>query len=240
MESQTFAFSTLDSDKRKIRLPPDWLEVLAAEFAKPYMLQLREFLIHQLHQGKIIYPAMPLVFNAFYQTPWTELKVVILGQDPYHGPGQAHGLSFSVPKGIKWPPSLRNIFQELQQDLGCPPPVHGDLTAWAKQGVLLLNAVLTVEAGNPASHQGKGWEIFTDRVIQLISKHKQHIVFIFWGAYAQAKKHLVDPNKHYIISSAHPSPFSAHRGFLGSRPFSRTNEMLKKWGLPPISWCLDS
>jgi len=239
MESSEFQRSKVDTTKRIVRLPPDWLQHLAGEFDQPYMVSLREFLLSRLREGKTIYPPMPLLFNAFYQTRWDELKVVILGQDPYHGMGQAHGLSFSVPAGIRWPPSLRNIFQELMQDIGCRSPSSGDLTAWARQGVLLLNAVLTVEEGQPASHQGKGWETFTDRVIQMISEKKEHVVFILWGSYAQAKIALIDQAKHHIMASPHPSPFSAHRGFLGSRPFSRTNEVLKSWGMRPISWCLE-
>src|ERR1700744_163040 len=220
-----------------IDLEPSWLEVLHEEFDKNYMINLREFLKQEKAAGHKIYPKGTDIFNAFRQTPFDQLKVVILGQDPYHGANQAHGLSFSVQKGITPPPSLKNIYKELQTDIpGFIIPNHGDLTEWAKQGVLLLNATLTVGAGNPGSHQKKGWEEFTDKVIKIISDKKQGIVFILWGSYAQAKAELIDQKKHFIIKSPHPSPFSADRGFFGSKPFSKTNEILIKEGKKPIDW----
>lgn len=218
-------------------LEPSWLEVLGNEFEKPYMHQLKMFLKDEKNNGNTIYPKGSDIFNAFRQTPFDKLKVVIIGQDPYHGEGQAHGLSFSVQKSITPPPSLRNIYKELKTDIpGFAIPNHGDLTEWAKQGVLLLNASLTVRANSPGSHQKKGWEEFTDEVIKTISEKKAGIVFILWGAYAQAKAALIDQHKHFIIRSAHPSPFSADRGFFGSKPFSKTNEILSKEGKIPIDW----
>jgi len=220
-----------------IELEASWLQVLADEFGKDYMVQLRQFLKDEKEAGNKIYPKGGDIFNAFQKTPFTNLKVVILGQDPYHGENQAHGLSFSVQKGITIPPSLRNIYKELQTDLpGFVPPNHGDLTEWAEQGVLLLNASLTVRAGLPGSHQKKGWEEFTDNVIKTISDKKEGIVFILWGAFAQAKAALIDQTKHHIIKSPHPSPFSAHNGFFGSRPFSKTNAILEKEGKKEIDW----
>lgn len=220
-----------------VDLEPSWLEVLNAEFEKPYMLQLKKFLKIEKENGGKIYPKSSDIFNAFRQTPFDKLKVVIIGQDPYHGEGQAHGLSFSVQKGIALPPSLRNIYKELQNDIaGFVIPMHGDLTEWAEQGVLLLNASLTVRANSPGSHQKKGWEEFTDAVIKVISEKKQGVVFILWGAYAQAKASLIDHQRHFIIRSPHPSPFSADRGFFGSKPFSKTNEILSKEGKTPINW----
>jgi uracil-DNA glycosylase len=220
-----------------IALEPSWLGVLGNEFNKDYMVQLRLFLKNEKHAGNKIYPKGNDIFNAFWKTPFSNLKVVILGQDPYHGENQAHGLSFSVQKGITIPPSLRNIYKELQTDIpGFIIPNHGDLTEWAEQGVLLLNASLTVRAGTPGSHQKKGWEEFTDTVIKTISDKKEGIIFILWGAFAQAKSELIDQTKHYIIKSPHPSPFSADRGFFGSKPFSKTNEILEKEGKTPIDW----
>jgi uracil-DNA glycosylase len=220
-----------------IALEPGWLEVLKDEFDKDYMVKLRHFLKEQKDAGHITYPKNSDIFNAFNTTPFDKLKVVILGQDPYHGANQAHGLSFSVQKGITPPPSLKNIYKELVTDIpGFTIPTHGDLTEWAKQGVLLLNATLTVGAGNPGSHQKKGWEEFTDKVIKTISDKKEGIIFILWGSYAQAKAELIDKTKHHIIKSPHPSPFSADRGFFGSKPFSKTNEILKKEGKKPIDW----
>ena len=208
-----------------------------SEFGKDYMIKLREFLKHEREAGFKIYPKGADIFNAFWKTPFNDLKVVILGQDPYHGENQAHGLSFSVQKGIAIPPSLRNIYKELQTDIpGFIIPNHGDLTEWAEQGVLLLNASLTVRAGTPGSHQKKGWEEFTDNVIKTISDKKEGIVFILWGSFAQAKAELIDKTKHHIIKSPHPSPFSAERGFFGSKPFSKTNEILIKEGKKPIDW----
>jgi uracil-DNA glycosylase len=220
-----------------IELEPSWLEVLHDEFEKDYMIRLRSFLKQEKDAGYKIYPKGTDIFNAFKHTPFDELKVVILGQDPYHGVNQAHGLSFSVQKGITTPPSLRNIYKELTTDIpGFKTPTHGDLTEWAEQGVLLLNATLTVRDSSPASHQKKGWEEFTDKVIKTISDKKEGIIFILWGSYAQAKAELIDKTKHFIIKSPHPSPFSADRGFFGSKPFSKTNEILIKEGKTPIDW----
>jgi uracil-DNA glycosylase len=220
-----------------IELEPTWLEVLGDEFGKDYMVQLRQFLKTEKQAGNKIYPKGGDIFNAFNKTPFDKVEVVILGQDPYHGENQAHGLSFSVQKGIAIPPSLKNIYKELQTDIpGFVIPKHGDLTEWAEQGVLLLNASLTVRAGMPGSHQKKGWEEFTDNVIKTISEKKEGIVFILWGSFAQAKAELIDKTKHHIIKSPHPSPFSADRGFFGSKPFSKTNEILEKEGKKPIDW----
>ncbi len=219
----------------KPKIHPSWLQVLKSEFEKDYFKQLKQFLLTE-KQNHTVYPPGKFIFNAFNLTPFDAVKVVILGQDPYHGKGQAHGLSFSVPPGIKQPPSLKNIFKELHNDLNIPIPESGDLTCWAKQGVLLLNATLTVQEKRPASHQGKGWETFTDTVIKTISDKKQHVVFILWGAYAQQKIPLIDPSKHFIIRSPHPSPFSANRGFFGSKPFSKTNQKLSEWNTKPIDW----
>ncbi|WP_295668887.1 uracil-DNA glycosylase [uncultured Mucilaginibacter sp.] len=220
-----------------IELEPGWLEVLSEEFGKDYMVQLQQFLKNEKDAGNKIYPKEADIFNAFWKTPFSELKVVILGQDPYHGENQAHGLSFSVQKGITIPPSLRNIYKELNTDIpDFITPNHGNLTEWAEQGVLLLNASLTVRAGTPGSHQKKGWEEFTDQVIKTISDKKEGIIFILWGAFAQAKAELIDKTKHHIIKSPHPSPFSADRGFFGSKPFSKTNDILIKEGKKPIDW----
>lgn len=222
-----------------VALEPSWLEVLGDEFNKDYMISLKKFLKEEKDAGYTVYPKNNDIFNAFWKTPFNELKVVILGQDPYHGEGQAHGLSFSVQKGITPPPSLKNIYKELQTDIpGFIIPTTGDLTHWAKQGVLLLNATLTVRAGTPGSHQKRGWEQFTDHVIKTISDKKKGIVFILWGSYAQAKAELIDKTKHFIIKSPHPSPFSADRGFFGSKPFSKTNEILGKEGMEPIDWVI--
>jgi len=220
-----------------IELEPSWLEVLGDEFDKDYMLKLKQFLKEEKEAGYKIYPKGSDIFNAFNKTPFTNLKVVILGQDPYHGDNQAHGLSFSVQKGVNPPPSLKNIYKELLTDIpGFTMPPDGDLSKWAEQGVLLLNATLTVRAGTPGSHQKKGWEEFTDTVIRKISEKKDGIVFILWGSYAQAKAELIDKAKHHIIKSPHPSPFSADRGFFGSKPFSKTNEFLKEEGKKPVDW----
>lgn len=220
-----------------IEIEPSWLKVLHAEFDKPYMAELRTFLKEEQEAGHKTYPKNADIFNAFNKTPFDKVEVVILGQDPYHGEKQAHGLSFSVQKGVGIPPSLRNIYKELSTDIpGFKIPGHGDLTEWAEQGVLLLNASLTVRAGTPGSHQKRGWETFTDAVIQKISEEKKGIVFILWGAFAQAKSELIDQSKHHIIKSPHPSPFSAERGFFGSRPFSKTNAILEKEGKKPINW----
>jgi uracil-DNA glycosylase len=215
----------------------DWVPRLEAEFEQPYYLELREFLKREY--GKhTIYPPMHDIYNALHLTSFDGVKAVILGQDPYHGPGQAHGLSFSVKPGIDVPPSLQNMYKELRSDLGCRIPNHGCLQHWAEQGVLLLNAVLTVQSGMPNSHRGKGWERFTDRVIAELNKREKPVVFLLWGANAQEKGRLIDESKHCVIRSPHPSPLSAHRGFFGSRPFSRTNAFLRSIGSEEIDWQL--
>jgi uracil-DNA glycosylase len=218
-------------------LDPSWQAVLQPEFDKPYMIKLKQFLLKEKESGQIVYPKNADIFNAFNTTHFDDVKVVILGQDPYHGAHQAHGLSFSVQKGIAIPRSLSNIYKELKTDIpGFTIPTHGNLEEWAKQGVLLLNATLTVRASTPGSHQKQGWEEFTDEVIKTISDKKEGIVFILWGAFAQSKAALIDDKKHFIIKSAHPSPFSADRGFFGSKPFSKTNEILRKEGKKEIDW----
>ncbi|MBS1504763.1 MAG: uracil-DNA glycosylase [Bacteroidetes bacterium] len=220
-----------------VNFEPSWLEVLQDEFGKEYMVKLREFLKQEQSAGHRTYPKNGDIFNAFWKTPFNDLKVVIIGQDPYHGPNQAHGLSFSVQKGVAPPPSLKNIYKELATDIpGFHIPNHGDLTEWAEQGVLLLNATLTVRADSPASHQKRGWEEFTDHVIKTISDKKEGIIFILWGSFAQAKAELINQSKHFIIKSPHPSPFSADRGFFGSKPFSKTNAILIAAGKKPIDW----
>ena len=219
-----------------IKLHESWLKSLQSEFDAPYMADLRAFLTAERDAGKVIYPKAAEWFAALDLTPLNHVRVVILGQDPYHGPGQAHGLCFSVQDGVKPPPSLLNIFKEMSSDLGTKPQLHGNLTSWAEQGVLLLNSVLTVEAGSAASHQAKGWERFTDAIIKLVSDQTQPIVFILWGAYAQRKAAFVDKTRHLVLSSAHPSPLSAHNGFFGSKPFSQTNAFLQAQGQSPINW----
>lgn len=216
----------------------DWNPVLRSQFAEPYWNELQDFVRDERARGPV-YPPAPEVFAAFHLTPLARTKVVILGQDPYHGPGQAHGLSFSVRPGVAIPPSLRNIFQELRNDLGCPIPSSGSLEHWARSGVLLLNTTLTVRAGAAASHQGRGWETFTDSVIEAISTTSSGAVFILWGASSRRKKTLIDLTRHVVIESAHPSPLSAHNGFFGSRPFSRANDALQRLGHEPVEWCLD-
>ncbi|TVQ12186.1 MAG: uracil-DNA glycosylase [Bacteroidetes bacterium] len=216
-----------------------WKEVLKEEFEKPYFPVLKEFLIKE-RANNVVYPPGPQIFAAFNHTPFKEAKVVILGQDPYHGPGQAHGLCFSVPAGIAPPPSLINIFKELKSDLGIPFPGHGNLEKWAKQGILLLNATLTVRANNAGSHQKKGWETFTDRAIELLSQKRKNLVFILWGNYAIKKTALIDASKHLVLTSVHPSPLSASRGFFGCRHFSKTNEYLSQNSKKPIDWNLNS
>jgi uracil-DNA glycosylase len=225
--------------EKKIDLHPSWLKHLAAEFDAPYMQQLKQFLLQEKAAGKIIYPASKNIFNAFNSTPLDQVKVVIIGQDPYHGPNQAHGLCFSVQKGIQVPPSLQNIFKEQQRDLGIKIPNHGCLQSWADQGVLLLNATLTVEQAKAGSHQGKGWEIFTDKAIELVSKVNQSVVFMLWGSYAQKKIDLIDIKKHLILKAPHPSPLSAHRGFMGCGHFSKANDYLNKINKAPIDWGLN-
>lgn len=220
-----------------LQLEASWNEVLTEELEKDYMIGLFSFLESRLNEGRIIYPDKALIFNAFEHTPFKKVKVVILGQDPYHGAGQAHGLSFSVQKGIPLPPSLKNIFKELKAEFkDFQIPEHGDLSHWADQGVLLLNATLTVEAFKPGSHQNLGWEKFTDRVIQTLSDKRRGIVFLLWGKFAQAKGSLIDKDKHFILTAAHPSPFSAYKGFFGCNHFRKTNEILQKNGQSPINW----
>lgn len=214
-----------------------WLKQLSPEFEKDYFGELKNYLTRE-KQSHQVYPPGQRIFAAFDITPFDKVKVVIIGQDPYHGPGQANGLSFSVSSGIRQPPSLKNIFKELNNDLGTPIPDHGDLEKWAAEGVLMLNAVLTVRHKQPGSHRGQGWENFTDSVISTLSAEKKGLVFILWGSFARSKKALIDTEKHHIIESTHPSPFSAHNGFFGSRPFSRTNELLKQQGKEPIDWSL--
>ncbi len=213
----------------------DWNPVLRAELAKPYWSDLQRFVADE-RSRHTVYPPHEDVFAALHLTPYGAAKVVILGQDPYHGPGQAHGLCFSVQPGVPAPPSLQNVFKELESDLGLPPPGHGCLDAWARQGVLLLNTTLTVRAGQAASHQGKGWETFTDEVIRAVSAKPALVVFILWGAAARKKKALIDTSRHVVIESAHPSPLSARNGFFGSRPFSRTNDALAATGCEPVDW----
>jgi uracil-DNA glycosylase len=222
-----------------IKLDHEWLQLLQPEFDAPYMKKLRAFLAAEKAAGKIIYPPGALWFNALNHTPFSKVKVVILGQDPYHGAHQAHGLCFSVMKGVAPPPSLLNIFAEIKRDLGIEQPSHGDLTAWADQGVLLLNAVLTVEQGKAGAHQGKGWETFTDRIVALLNERREHLVFLLWGSYAQKKGTLIDRKKHLVLTSPHPSPLSAYRGFIGNAHFSQTNTYLQKHGLGTINWQLN-
>jgi len=224
-------------ENKTIQLPETWLKHLKDEFNKPYMVNLKEKL-QNLKKNKIIfYPPGSLIFNSFNLTPLEKIKVVILGQDPYHGPGQAHGLCFSVPEGVRPPPSLLNIYKELESDLGKKVNFqNGNLEAWANQGVFLLNTTLTVEKSKPLSHQDLGWSKFTDKVIALINKELKNIVFILWGSHAQTKKNLIDINKHHILTSPHPSPLSAHRGFFGSKPFSKTNDFLESKQIDKIDW----
>lgn len=217
-----------------------WLEKLKKEFDQPYMKELEAFLAQEYASGATVYPPFPLIFNALCQTSFEQVNVVIMGQDPYHNPGQAQGLSFSVPKGVPLPPSLKNIYKELQEDVGATPASHGCLLDWARQGVLLLNATLTVRAHEPKSHYGRGWEIFTDRIVQLLSERQDPLVFILWGRSAYEKfQHIVpegSSSRHLALISAHPSPFSAHSGFFHSRPFSKANAFLKQAGKAPIDW----
>lgn len=219
------------------QIEPSWKEVLKDEFASSYFAGLKEFLVEEKSRYTI-YPPGGLIFNAFRLTPFDQVRVVILGQDPYHGEGQAHGLCFSVPAGIHPPPSLVNIFKEIERDLGLPVPGHGNLEKWARQGVLLLNATLTVRANQPGSHQRKGWETFTNTVIQRLSEKRVGLVFLLWGKFAQEKESLIDTNRHYVLKAAHPSPYSAYNGFFGCRHFSKTNEILSRHGLETINWGL--
>lgn len=222
------------------QLDPSWLDAVGDELETPGMQALRAFLVAEVAAGRGFFPPSRLVFNALRLTPVEAVRVVILGQDPYHGPGQAMGLSFSVPPGVPQPPSLRNIFSELEADLGLPVPATGDLTPWAERGVLLLNSVLTVTPRSPASHAGKGWEAFTDRIIAELSTRREGIVFLLWGRYAQQKGAVVDTSRHHVLTAAHPSPYSAQNGFFGCRHFSRANDLLVARGQAPIDWRLDS
>jgi uracil-DNA glycosylase len=221
---------------REIRLEPSWKARLEDEFHQPYMEQLRAFLLQRKQQGAVIYPPGQQIFNALDSTPFDQVKVVILGQDPYHGPGQAHGLCFSVPDGVAIPPSLINIYQEIEQDIGQRPPASGNLQHWAGQGVLLLNAVLTVEQSRAGSHQGKGWEKFTDRVVSELNDGRSNLVFMLWGSYAMKKGAMIDRSRHLVLTAPHPSPLSAHRGFFGCRHFSKANRYLQEHGQEPIRW----
>jgi uracil-DNA glycosylase len=214
-----------------------WKKALSNEFQSDYFATLKQFLLEERSHYPV-YPPGPKIFNAFDSTPLHHVKAVILGQDPYHGKGQAHGLCFSVPHGIKPPPSLVNIFREINSDTGLPIPPHGNLEAWARQGVMLLNATLTVRASSAGSHQNKGWEQFTDKVIRLVSDQRDHVVFLLWGRFAQAKESLIDQHKHLVLKAAHPSPFSAHNGFFGCRHFTKTNTFLSSHGMEPINWQL--
>jgi len=216
--------------------PPSWKEVLAGEREKPYFIELMKFIEQERASGKVIYPKNSEVFNAIQRTSFESVRVVILGQDPYHGAGQAHGLSFSVKKGVPAPPSLKNIFKELEADLKIPTPKHGCLESWADQGVLLLNSVLTVQAANAGSHANRGWEQFTDRVIAEVNAHKSGVVFLLWGSYAIKKGSFIDQKKHLVLTAPHPSPLSAHRGFLGCRHFSKANQYLQENGQSSIDW----
>ncbi len=224
------------------QLHPSWQAIIGDEFDKPYMQALREFLKQEKSSGKIIYPPSPLIFNAFNHTPFEQVRVVIIGQDPYHGQDrgqpQAHGLSFSVPQGVALPPSLMNIYKEIASDLNISMSRSGDLTPWANQGVLLLNATLTVEQAQAGSHQGRGWETFTDAAIAALNAHREGLVFVLWGSYAQKKGAFIDEKKHLVLKSVHPSPLSAHRGFFGNHQFSAINRYLTEHGQTPINWQL--
>ncbi len=226
--------------QREIQLEAGWKARLQDEFTQPYMAELRAFLLQRRQQGAVIFPPGPLIFNALNSTPFDAVRVVILGQDPYHGPGQAHGLCFSVPDGCAIPPSLVNIYKELNRDLGLAIPASGNLQHWAEQGVLLLNAVLTVERGQAAAHQGKGWERFTDRIISELNAHRKGLVFLLWGSYAKKKGAVIDDNRHLVLTAPHPSPLSAHRGFIGCKHFSTVNAWLESRGEEPIRWCHSS
>jgi len=223
---------------RDIKLDTSWLQHLRGEFDQDYMVSLRQFLQAEKAAGKQIYPPGEFIFNALNTTPLDRVKVVILGQDPYHGPGQAHGLCFSVQPGVDVPPSLVNIFKEIRADLGISPPAHGYLQSWAEQGVLLLNAVLTVERARAASHQGKGWELFTDKIVSVLNAEREGLVFLLWGSYAQKKGQIIDRDRHLVLQAPHPSPLSAHRGFLGCRHFSQANAYLEAQGKTPVHWSL--
>lgn len=223
---------------KAIDLHPSWLAYLAPEFELPYMKHLKQFLLQQKQAGNLIYPESKNIFNAFNSTPLDQVKVVILGQDPYHGPRQAHGLCFSVQPGIATPPSLQNIYKEIHRDLQLPIPTHGCLQSWANQGVFLLNATMTVEQGRAGAHQGQGWEQFTDRAIEVVNQACESVVFLLWGSYAQKKAQLIDAGKHLILRAPHPSPLSAYRGFIGCGHFSQVNQYLQQKGREPIDWRL--
>ncbi|MEI7831116.1 MAG: uracil-DNA glycosylase [Prolixibacteraceae bacterium] len=218
-----------------VKIEASWKSRLSKEFEQPYFLELTDF-VRQEYAARQIFPPGKLIFNAFEQSPFDKTKVVILGQDPYHGQGQAHGLCFSVQDGVDQPPSLQNIFKEISQDLGSPPPSSGNLIRWAEQGVLLLNSTLTVQANRAGSHQNKGWERFTDRVIHLLAEEKEHLVFMLWGSFAQKKGDFIDRGRHLVLSSPHPSPLSSYRGFFGNKHFSKTNQYLMVQGISPIQW----
>ena len=230
---------SVEAIMQRVKLEPGWKAALAPEFLSPYMQQLRSFLADE-RKSQTVYPPPTEIFAALDATPLANVRVVILGQDPYHGAGQAHGLCFSVRSGVPLPPSLINIYKEISADLGCRMPSSGDLTPWAKQGVLLLNAVLTVRANQAASHQGKGWETFTDAIVREVNERCEHVVFLLWGSYAQKKGAHIDTRKHLVLKAPHPSPLSAHRGFLGCRHFSKANAWLAQQGLQPIDWCMQS
>lgn len=225
-----------DAPRVNPRIHASWREALAEAFAAPSFAALKAFLLEERARGATVYPPAPLIFNAFDRTPFDAVKVVILGQDPYHGPGQAHGLSFSVPHGVRPPPSLQNIFKELHDDLGIAIPAHGNLEAWADRGVFLLNSCLTVRAGSPGSHAGKGWEEFTSAAVAALSRGRKDLVFLLWGRHAQARAAGIDRTRHHVLEAAHPSPFSAHSGFFGCRHFSRANALLERAGIAPVDW----
>lgn len=222
--------------ERPVHLAEDWKQALGDEFEQPYMQELRAFLLAEKAAGKVVYPPGPLIFNALNSTPLSRVKVVIIGQDPYHGPGQAHGLCFSVQPGVRTPPSLQNMYKEIQRDLGYPIPAHGSLQSWADQGVLLLNAVLTVTQAQAGAHANRGWERFTSRIIELLNEQCEHLVFMLWGSYAQKKGQQIDASRHCVLKSVHPSPLSAYRGFIGCGHFSTANEYLLGHGREPIDW----
>ncbi len=218
------------------KIVPNWAEQIGSELQQPYMGKLSDFLKERAATGKVIYPQNDEIFNALLLTPFSDVRVVIIGQDPYHGPGQAHGLSFSVRRGVRIPPSLRNIYKEIEAEFGVKMPAHGDLTGWAQQGVLLLNATLTVEEASAGAHQKRGWEEFTDAIIRAVNEQHEHVVFMLWGSYAQKKGAFIDRAKHLVLESVHPSPLSAHRGFLGNGHFAKANEYLIAQGRTPIAW----
>lgn len=235
MKESTLAAESAES-RIDPKIEPSWKERLSGEFRKPYFADLKRFLKEEKRDGAVVYPPGTLIFNAFNKTPFDAVKVVILGQDPYHGPGQAHGLCFSVQRGVKPPPSLVNVFKELHKDVGFKIPDHGNLERWAEQGVLLLNACLTVRAGQPGSHHGKGWETFTSAAVKALNDEKEGLIFLLWGKPAQEKGSIIDPKRHHVLKAAHPSPFSADRGFFGTKHFSKANAILEKSGRAPIDW----